>query len=198
MFVHILPELEHHQHEFERLGEPFGLLAASERHVYFVALVGLAAFYGLESLARRRRSAEEPHSRRSRTFWLHLAAYAAFNLLIGYLLLHHETPGLASLLTYAVAMATHFVVADQGLREQFYPAYDAVGRWVLAAAPLAGWLVGVSVDIAPVMVSALFAFLAGGIILSVLKEELPERRQSHFLSFALGTGLYAALLLATE
>ena len=30
-----------------------GLLDASERHARFVALVGLAAFYGLETLARR-------------------------------------------------------------------------------------------------------------------------------------------------
>ena len=44
----------------------------------------------------------------------------------------------------------------------------------------------------------LSAFLAGGIVLNVLKEELPEQRESHFWAFALGTGLYAALLLATD
>ena len=60
--------------------------------------------------------------------WLDLAAYAAFNVLIGYLLLDRDEPGLFSLLTYAVAMAMHFVVADQGLRGQFHPAYDRWGR----------------------------------------------------------------------
>ena len=44
VFVHILPEFEHHQHEFDLRGGPLGLLDASERHVYFVALVGLVAF----------------------------------------------------------------------------------------------------------------------------------------------------------
>ena len=199
VFVHILPELEHHQHEFDVRGGPLGLLDASERHVYFVALVGLAAFYGLESLARRYGPrAATASARRRRVFWLHLAAYAAFNVLIGYLLLDRDEPGLLALLTYAVAMAMHFVVADQGLREQFHPAYDRQGRWLLAAAPLVGWALGVWVDVAPLAVSALFAFLAGGIVLNVLKEELPERRHAHFSAFALGAGVYAAVLLAVD
>jgi hypothetical protein len=43
-----------------------------------------------------------------------------------------------------------------------------------------------------------FAILAGGIVLNVLKEELPEERQSRFGAFALGTGLYTLLLLAAS
>ena len=57
---------------------------------------------------------------------------------------------------------------------------------------------GARIDVPPLAVAALFAFLAGGIVLNVLKEELPEERESHFSAFALGTGLYAALLLATD
>ena len=40
-------------------------------------------------------------------------------------------------------------------------------------------------------------FLAGHVVLNVLKEELPEDRESKFSAFALGSGAYAALLLAT-
>ncbi|NJL21613.1 MAG: hypothetical protein HC895_13625, partial [Leptolyngbyaceae cyanobacterium SM1_3_5] len=43
--------------------------------------------------------------------------------------------------------------------------------------------------------AVLFAFLAGGIVLNVLKEELPEDRESHFWSFAIGAIGYAVLLL---
>jgi hypothetical protein len=42
----------------------------------------------------------------------------------------------------------------------------------------------------------LFAFVAGGVILNVLKEELPEERQSKFWAFALGAAIYAALLVS--
>ena len=42
----------------------------------------------------------------------------------------------------------------------------------------------------------LTAFLAGGVVMNVLKEELPEERESRFWAFALGTALYTMLLLA--
>jgi hypothetical protein len=72
------------------------------------------------------------------------------------------------------------------------------GRWILAAAPLLGWLVGVLVELPPIATSALFAFLAGGVVLNVLKEELPEDRESRFWAFAAGTAGYALLLLVTR
>jgi hypothetical protein len=201
VFVHILPELAHHQDAFAIHAGPLTFFDTSERDVYLAALVGLVTFYGLELWARSSANRRARHDgvRRpsSRTFWLQLVFYATFNVIIGYLLLDREETGILNLLTYAVAMAMHFVVADQGLREQFYPAYDASGRWILAIAPVLGWAMGVIFNIPPPAVSALFAFLAGAIILNVLKHELPEERQSHFLAFALGAGLYAAVLLAT-
>ena len=42
----------------------------------------------------------------------------------------------------------------------------------------------------------LTAFLAGGVVMNVLKEELPEERESRAWAFALGTALYTMLLLA--
>lgn len=38
--------------------------------------------------------------------------------------------------------------------------------------------------------------MAEGVVLSVLKEELPEERRSRFSAFLLGAGAYAVLLLA--
>ena len=69
-------------------------------------------------------------------FWLHLAAFAAYNFLIGYLLVHREETDLRGLLIYGFAMALHFVVNDQGLREQHGGAYDAKGRWTWRPLPL--------------------------------------------------------------
>jgi zinc transporter ZupT len=40
------------------------------------------------------------------------------------------------------------------------------------------------------------AFVAGGVILNVLKEELPAERESRFWAFSLGVAIYAALLVA--
>ncbi len=41
---------------------------------------------------------------------------------------------------------------------------------------------------------AVRAFLAGGVVLNVLKEELPERRRSRFSAFVFGAAGYALLL----
>ncbi len=124
-----------------------------------------------------------------------MTSFGLYNLLIGYLLLHREEPGPASLLFFAVAMALHSVVADFGLREHHQADYERVGRWVLATG-LLGWMLGRTVTISPLVLAVLVAFLAGGVILNVLKEELPAERQSRVLPFAAGAISYTALLLA--
>jgi len=48
-----------------------------------------------------------------------------------------------------------------------------------------------------VATSALVAVLAGGVILNVLKEELPEECRSRFTPFLLGAAAYAGLLWTT-
>nr|WP_279604595.1 transposase [Methylobacterium sp. J-070] len=45
-------------------------------------------------------------------------------------------------------------------------------------------------------IAALTAFLGGGVILSVLKDEVPSERQSRFWAFALGAAAYSALVLS--
>ncbi len=68
---------------------------------------------------------------------------------------------------------------------------------MLAAAVLAGWwAAGLLFEVSEAALAVLFAFLAGGVIMNVLKEELPEERESRFWAFVLGAGLYTAILLA--
>ena len=134
-------------------------------------------------------------SSRSRACWLSIGSFAVYNMLVGYLLLHRIGRGLGNLIFFAVAMLLHFVVNDYGLRERHGEAFSHVGRWLLAAAVRAGWLMALVADVPESLNAVLTALLAGGVILNVLKEELPAERQSRFWPFALGAGLYAALLL---
>lgn len=198
VFLHILPELAAHRATFAEglgVGE-----AAAEAWVYLLALAGLAVFYGLERAAKRSRGRSRASAGvdvvEGRTFALHLGAFALYNVLIGYLLLHREEPGIAPLLLFATAMTLHFVVNDFGLRTDHKHRYDLSGRWILSAAVVAGWALGVFVDVPEVAVGFLFAFLAGGVVLNVLKEELPEERESRFWPFAAGAVGYAGVLLA--
>lgn len=201
VFVHLLPELAEHQRTLRQEAvEPGSFLADMESHAYLIALIGLAIFYGVERLARNATGGKTRNNEDgapAAVFWTHLGAFAVYNVLIGYLLIHREEQDLRGLIVYAIAMALHFIVNDQGLREHHGRIYDRYGRWVLAAAPVAGYLIGLTTEVSPLLLASLFAFLAGGVILNVLKEELPEDRKSRFWAFATGAASYAALLMVT-
>lgn len=197
VFVHILPELSKHQAVLKAVGK--GIIPLVEHHVYLVALLGLTVFYGLERMAKLsrlyRKQVGQGDVTSENIFWLHMFSFGIYNALIGYLLLHREEPEIISLLVFSLAMAAHFVVNDFGLREHHQYIYDRVGRWILAASIILGWVLGTGTQINQAAIAILFSFLAGGIILNVLKEELPQERKSRFWAFALGTGAYAILLL---
>lgn len=195
VFLHILPELSAHQQTF---AEGLGVGAqTAEAAVYLVALVGLGAFYGLERMAKLSRARSRARTGDDRVeaemFWLHIGAFGLYNLLIGYLLLNREETGVGSLLLYFAAMALHFVTTDFGLRQDHKDRYDSAGRWLLAAGVVIGWGIGLAATLPEIVIGFLFAFLAGGVVLNVLKEELPEERESRFWPFALGAVAYGGL-----
>ncbi|MDT0682126.1 hypothetical protein RM543_05480 [Roseicyclus sp. F158] len=198
VFLHVLPELAEHRSIFaEELGTDEGM---AEGVVYSLALIGLVVFYGLEraiKTSRKREMAtgqEEAHP--AGTFWLHIGSFAAYNVIIGYLLLHREEEGIWSLVIYGIAMALHFVTNDFGLRQDHKARYDHVARWILAGAVLGGWALGSFADLSELSIGFLFAFLAGGVVLNVLKEELPEERESRLWPFVGAAAVYAVLLLS--
>jgi hypothetical protein len=193
VFLHLLPELAEGRDELAGVADAIRL----EHATFLVAMIGLVVFYGLERLVRRHRRGRADHERSAPgVFWLHLGSFSLYNLLIGYLLGDVAAGGPAALLLFSLAMLLHFVVTDFGLHADHPGDYRRVGRWVLAASVASGWLLGAALEIPESATIGLTAFLAGGVILNVLKEELPDERQSRFGAFAAGVGVYAALLMA--
>jgi hypothetical protein len=209
VFVHLLPELATGQEHVSRILSGTGIHFA-ERHVYLIALAGLLAFYGLERLAKESRGrtppppkgenenapASPPGSATSpAVFWVHMVSFGIYNALIGYLLLHLERRTVTALAFFGVAMALHFLVTDVGLDEDHKEPYRRIGRWILAVAALIGFAAGYAAEVSDLLIAVLVAFLAAGVVLNVLKEEVPSERQSRFWAFALGGAAYAVLLL---
>ena len=213
VFLHFMPELAHAQ---ELLGETSVSIPFIEFELYGLALVGLIAYYGMERLVQTHHDlgrAETPDgtggtdrdTHAHGAFWVHLGSFALYNLIVGYLLVRRGEGGHAEgvaeqgsdptgLLTFAVAMALHFLVTDYGLREDFRAGYMKVGRWVLCGAVALGWLIGVLVALPELVILSIIAVLGGGVILNVLKEELPAERQSRFGALVAGAAGYAILL----
>lgn len=182
VFLHLLPELA------ERRAEGVA--------VYPFALAGLVAYYALERAVRVRRNGDESGDDRATAdgiFRLHIASFALYNGVIGYTLAAEERE---SLVLFSMAMALHFVVSDHGLRHAHRRAYDRIGRWIVSGSVVAGWAIGSAFELPPAAATVALALLGGAIVLNVLKEELPEERQSRILPFAGGAAAYGALLVA--
>ena len=191
VFVHLLPELAEGQHALAESE----LNVAVEGAIWLLALAGLVAFYGLERAAKGSRDDGPTDRTEAAVFRLHMASYALYNTLIGYLLARSDGLSL-ELFLFWFAMALHFLVNDYGLRDHHKERYTRTGRWVLTAAVVAGALVGLWVTLPEAAIAGLVGVLAGGVVLNVLKEELPDERESRFGPFLLGAAAYAALLAA--
>lgn len=161
--VHLLPELA----EFQEATASSGVRALDlmERHVYVFALLGLAVFYGVELKSRAARRGGTGGEVTPAATAFSIAAYAVYNGVIGSPLVDRE----GGVILFAVAMALHFVVNDRALREDHGEAYHSYGRWLLAAAVVAGAVVGLLLEVPELVVGLLVAFIGGGIILNVLK-----------------------------
>ncbi len=195
VFVHIFPELEKGREALQKLLA----IRFVEYHIYLVALIGFSIFYGLENyvVSSRLQNVDQGKDDMPQpfVFWVHLLSFAVYNVLIGYLLSDRAAAGMRNVLVFFGAMALHFFVNDSGLREHYKQRYHSAGRWLLSAAVLMGWLVAQVIRLHEAVLSILFALLAGGVILNVIKEELPENRRSSFWSFFLGACFYAAILI---
>lgn len=196
VFLEIMPELTQAQREIEKT--QLNSILFLENHVYILALLGLALFYGLELLAlrsrRQNREVKQEDVTSLHIFWLHIGAFALYNFLIGELFSHAEQQGLVNSFFLFIAIALHFLVNDDSLREHHKHSYDRIGRWLLAGALFLGWIIGQSVELHAAAIASLWAFIAGGIILNTLKEEIPDRRDSCFWAFSLGIAGYTTLL----
>lgn len=197
VFLHLLPELGMFQQaltpELENTVWNF-----IENHIYLVSMIGLAVFYGLEQMVKSVKRTEgsiEQSASAAGVFWVHVASFALYNSLIGYLIVHDDFENLWGMLLFFIALGVHFITNDLSLRATHKEDYDKYGKWILTAAIMVGWAVGVLTEVGELIISLLIAFLIGGVILNVMKEELPEERESSFAAFLAGLSIYSVILL---
>ena len=198
VFLEIFPELSHTQQELQH--SDIFLVQYLENHVYILALIGLMVFYGLNFLAFRAKSLKQSKSEivhyNSTIFWIHISAFAFLNVIFGYLLQDLSEHTLIACGLFFIAVALHFFVIDDNLREHQKDLYDKHGRWFLVGAIILGAVIGQVVHLNEAAVAIIWSFLTGSIILNVLKRELPDEKETCFGSFLPGTALFSILLLS--
>ena len=192
VFVHVMPELHLARGALAASGSP--LLRYEGMAVYFLALLGFLAFYGVDHLRSRVREAPEgEHDEHA--FRLHVGGFAAYVVLMAYLLVHNLEESARSTALYAAAIAVHFLTVDHEFRREHGAAYERVGRLILGGMALVGWGIGLLVALPHHVIALLVAFLAGAIIMNSLIMELPKEKDGRFMPFMAGGIAYGLILL---
>lgn len=160
---------------------------------YLFITAGIVAFYGLEIYAQRHANEGQRKKINKTHRAIHAATFITYSFMIGYLA--STLVASRELILFTIAMAIHFTVVDYDLWGHYPKLYRRWGRW---ASVIALW-VGFSFDgitkLPALYPNIFFAFVAGGILLNTLKEELPEEKQGRFGYFVLGVITYAIVIL---
>ncbi|MFN3367405.1 MAG: hypothetical protein ACK411_13530, partial [Exiguobacterium mexicanum] len=89
----------------------------------------------------------------------------------------------------------HFLAVGHDLYRHYGERYIRQGRYLLSGGILAGGFFSRLIDLASHVEAILFAFVAGAMILNIIKFELPADRNLHFRTFVLAVVGYGGILL---
>lgn len=190
VFVHLLPELARGNEEIaDVLGERPEVTALGEVLLFLVAFAGFLLLYGLDHWAERSEG-------ESGAFAVHLGVFTAYNAVITYALPTRFRTGAAFAVLFVVAMAVHFLLTDRTLAEHYGARFTRIGRPVLVAALVLGYLLAwASAPTSTATINVMLALLGGFILYNVFSDELPGERRLRFPVFAGSAGAYAAVLV---
>lgn len=190
VFVNVMPELEEHRSAVAE--SSMGMLLDVEKRIYLWALGGFMVFASLSRL----RSVPVNGLRRAK--WLYsgtVIGYSLYVLLIGYLLVRREDTSVLSLALYVFAIGLHLFMVDDELSEQYSQPYESGGRWLLVGCIILGWALGIGNVFADSITSRLFAFLAGGVLITAVHAEVRAEEGPRFWWFVGGSAAYATILM---
>ncbi|NJP39331.1 hypothetical protein [Alkalicoccus luteus] len=187
IFIYLLPTLHQEQAAIE---EPYRRLTM-ESEIYFIGLIGVVVFLGIQIIIRQN------YVSHTSSFWSAITFYALYNALVSYTVLSFEVSGIQAIF-YCFAIGLHFIAVAQDMWREFPEEYNKYGRYVLAVGIVAGWVLALTTDFRPLFKSIIFAFVAGAMIFTVFKHELPGEKHIHFPTFGLAVILYSALTMSLK
>jgi hypothetical protein len=196
VFIGLLPEMSEMQHLFYQATDIEGL-PFPEYRVFSSALVGFLIFYSIENTLTLRDGAEagveSEHS--ALVYASHISGFAIYGGLMAFLLNDEGERTQVGLLMYGIAMLFHFVIVDHSMRHEHGEHYDQKGRWIIVAAIMLGWLLGLLVSFSETWVPTLMGFVGGGVIINSIKDEMPKKGEGQIQAFLFGAVAFSVLLM---
>ena len=203
VFLHVLPEIEG-AHEW--LGD----------RVHFITLISFLLFFVLEVwLVTRHEGAtanapmprvsggdhgetgESMAQSPSAVFWCHLTMSWLYTWMVVFAFPEQVGQHLTFALVATLAVGLHLIYKDYVLRRHYADDFDVKGRYLLALAPITGWLAHRIVEPPEVVFELFIAVLAGILMQGVFREELPSRQATRIGWMIGGAATFTALSFLT-
>lgn len=186
VFLQLLPEVEA-GHEW--MGD----------EIHFITLGSFLGFFALEVRLKKRHAAAVLAGNQERetavSFWLHVAITWIYTWLVVFTFPGEvaETLGLA--LAGSLAIGVHMVYKNYTLHTHHEGTFIEQGRWVLALAPIAGWMTRSAFTPSEAMFDVSIAILSGFLMQSVFLDELPRHDHTRLGWMVAGVLVLSALIL---
>ncbi|MEI8365850.1 MAG: hypothetical protein WCF65_05465 [Parachlamydiaceae bacterium] len=184
VFLDLLPKLS----KSDYIVVHSGAFPYLERHVYIMALLGFLLFFVDDRTA--------DGSKSTRPYWFSLLSYVLFNFLVGYAIVDKNNPEVRPLALFTLAMGLHYFVNDYSLNKNYREEQQRYGKWLLVASLFLGWFVGVWFTLSAVSIALASAFIGGGVIMNVIRHELPEDNPHSLGAFLFFALIYSIILLS--
>ncbi|WP_339183364.1 hypothetical protein [Oceanobacillus sp. FSL W7-1293] len=196
IFVYVLPAFHEEQASLQDTDD-----LAMESELYFVGLIGMLLFFGIQNIVNRSLNKSEKESDtaqgkviENRVFWVQIIFFSIYNMLISFVVIQSQVQGI-QVAFYSSAIGLHFFAVAHDMWRENSEMYNKYGWYVLAAGIVIGWLVGSFVTFNTLVLTIIFSFISGAMILNVIKYEMPEEREAHFKWFLTGAAGYATIVL---
>lgn len=192
VFVHLLPELASGGAE---LSERSGLIDYAptpliEAFLFLVALGGVLMVFSVNVITRQKRNAPPL------AVWMQLISFASINYLYAYSLPSLITTGVGFGVLFTVALSAHVLLADRYAAVHHPKRFRRLSRWIGSAALLMGLLHAyVLHPVDEITLATATAFLGGGLLMAVFRDELPEADQTRLPWLLAGSGVMGLLLI---
>jgi zinc transporter ZupT len=161
VFLHLLPSLDASN-------------SVVGPRIYFVALLGFVAFYGLDVVF------QPPRHAHPTKYHAYLSTFFLYDGLLVFTLGLNLPPTPILTLVFAFSLALDVLDTDLELQEEYGARFIGSGRWVLIAGVAIGYGFNLVRRPNPVVIDILTAALAGFMMFHTFKGEFPVSRNKKF------------------
>lgn len=153
--------------------------------IYFVALLGFVAFYGLDVMFR------PPNHTHATKYHAYLAVFFVYDALMVFTLGLQLPPTPILTLVFAVSLALDVLDTDLELEAEYGARFVKSGRWLLLAGVAVGYALGLVRRPHLLEIDILTAALAGFMMFHTFKGEFPVSKNNKFRWFLGGLLTFA-------